>query len=399
MTSVRTQDRDVDPSRMIELDFFDPARPGETVHEAWMRVQQTCPPLFWTPCNGGHWVATDADDIRLMQADHERFHNAGSKLPRAERPFPLLPLESDPPDHTGYRLLIAPAFSPRVFARAQDSVRNVALETIRTLQPRGRCEFVAEFAKVLPIVVFLEMMELPVEDRHVLLPLAEDIARASDVAVSNAARVKVGEYLGRWIEERRRNPGDDAISRIANGKPGGREMTDAEIFGMCSVVLVGGLDTVASILGFAACHLARSPADRERIRTAPDIIPNAVEELLRRYAVVHQSRLVVSDIEYGGVTLRADDIVLMPNMLVGLSPKVNANPESVDLGRADIEHATFGNGPHKCPGAQLARRELAIFLEEWLAHIPDFRIAEGTEPRIVAGTVNSMAELHLTWDA
>ncbi|MCK9541523.1 MAG: cytochrome P450 [Novosphingobium sp.] len=398
METAAEREQAIGSDHVVDVDFFRPEREGETVHEAWMRIRETCPPLFWTPRNGGHWVATDPADIRTMQTDFARFRNAGSKVPPGERPFPLLPLESDPPFHSGLRLLIAPAFSPRVFARARDTVRAVAVETIEALVPQGRCEFVSAFAKVLPIVVFLEMMELPAEDRHELLPLADAIARAQDIDVSNAARARVGEYLARWIEERRRDPGEDAISRIVNGRPGGRELTMPEVLGMCSVVLVGGLDTVASILGFAACHLANHPRDREHLRRNPAIIPNAVEELLRRYAIVNQTRKLADDVAMRGVVLRAGDHVLLPNMLVGLSPDVTEHPDRVLLDREEPVHAAFGNGPHKCPGAQLARQELAVFLEEWLARIPEFRVVPGTEPRIVAGTVNGMVELHLEWD-
>lgn len=382
---------------IYEIDFFHPCQPGETVHVAWKRVQREAPPIFWTNHNGGHWVATRTADIVTMQSDYTRFSNRNSRFPKADRPFPLYPLESDPPDHTGYRLLIAPAFSPRVMAHIDGKVRETAIEVINRLAPLGRCEFIGDFAKVLPIVVFLGMMELPAEDRHELLPHADAISRAQDQAVANAARVKVGEYLAKWVALRRENPGEDAISRIATAAPRGRALSEAETLGLCSLVLVGGLDTVASLIGFAAAHLAEHPEDRRLLREHPDLIPGAVEEMFRRFGVVNQTRVIVEDMVLHGAQLRRGDYIMLPNMLVGLDESTAPSPLSVDVTRKGAVHGGFGNGPHKCPGAPLARREMAVFLEEWLKRIPDFRITPGTRPVYVEGTVNSMVELQLSW--
>lgn len=391
-----TVERTIPSSLVFDVDFFHPCALGEDIHQAWKKIQQELPPIFWTPKNGGHWIATRADDIEVMQKDFPRFSNRNSRLPQTERPFPLLPLETDPPEHRDYRLLIAPSFSPRALVEVEDEVRRVAIATIEELLPKGRCEFVMDFAKVLPIVVFLGMMELPVEDRFKLLPLADAMARAQDQEVATAARVKVGEYLNRWVEERTANPGNDPISKIATAKIRGVPLSRAEIFGLCSLVLVGGLDTVASLMSFVAAYLAENPEQRRRLVDQPEIIPQAVEELFRRFGVVNQSRRITQDMELSGAPLREGDHILMPNMLVGLDDK-HAEPMVVDFDREGGHHGTFGAGPHKCPGAPLARRELAIFLEEWLKRIPDFEIVPGAKPIMSAGTVNSLNELQLQW--
>jgi len=397
MTAHETTVRDRHRAPEVDFDFFHPHSPGEDLQAAWIRIARDNPPAFWTARNGGHWVVTEPAAIAALQSDWARFSSGGSRIPPAERPYPLLPLEADPPAHAAYRLLIAPAFSPSLVARTDETMRRVAVETIDALVPRAGCEFVSEFAKVLPIAVFLGMMELPLEDRHELLPHAEAIARAKDQNVANAARQAVATYLDRWIEERRRNPGTDAISRIANGRPHGRALTEAEVSGMCAVVLVGGLDTVAALLSFTAAHLARHPEHRRRLREEPAVVPQAVEEFCRRFGLVNQSRVVVADTELAGVSLSAGDRVLVPNVLIGLDPERVLDPLEVDFDRVDKRYGLFGAGPHLCPGAPLARRELKVFLEEWLARIPDFKIAPGTRCEAIGGTVGAIEALHLTW--
>jgi cytochrome P450 len=127
---------------------------------------------------------------------------------------------------------------------------------------------------------------------------------------------------------------------------------------------------------------------------------NAVEELVRRHGVANTARYVAEDIEMDGILLKEGDMILPPNMLVGLDERYVKDPLTVDFDRPfPIRHATFGNGVHTCPGAVLARRELQVFLEEWLSRIPEFRIQPGTRPVVATGMVNGVVRLELEWDS
>ena len=187
---------------------------------------------------------------------------------------------------------------------------------------------------------------------------------------------EIAAYLGEWVERRAVDPGSDLLSRIVTASVDGRPITRSEAFNVCLLMLLGGLDTVASMLGFVARFLAGSADQRrqlcERIDDQP-FLRSAVEELVRRHGVVNTGRFIVEDMEYHGVQLRAGDLIQLPNSLVGLDERAVDDPLTVDFTRPfPIRHAAFGTGPHTCPGAVLARREIQIFIEEWLSRIPDF---------------------------
>lgn len=371
------------------------------VHLAFRDLQEKAPPIFWTPRNGGHWVATRADDIVAMQRDYRHFSHERIVLPPMPPEVPRqIPLEMDPPEHSFYRRPLTQALMPGIVATLEDKVRAVAAELVEDLRSRGECEFVAEFAKVLPIHVFLDLVELPREDKPYLLDLAEAAVRAPTGQERAEAHHKVGEYLARWVAERRETPGDDLLSRIVNVEVDGGKICFPEAIAYASLVLFGGLDTVAGMLGFVARFLAEHPDHRRQLVEGlgdEAFMKKAIEELVRRHGLANTARVIREDFTYSGVDFRAGDRILPPNLLVGLDDRANPDPMTVDFAREKPVHATFGNGPHACPGAVLARRELRIFLEEWLTRIPDFQIKPGTRPVLATGMVNGVLELELSW--
>jgi len=388
------------PTELVrDVDLFNLTQPGENVHDAWKRIQTECPPIFWTPRNGGLWMITRARDIKAVQQDHEHFAMKGMLVPNNPRPFPAPPLDYEPPDHGPWRLLVSPAFSPRVVAAVEDRVRQVCVDLIEDMAPRGECEFVSEFTKVLPIVVFLTMMNLPPEDREILLPPADVIARSPDPQSIHDARLALKAYIQKAVDERRATPRDDLLTKITNGKVGGEQIDDEHVVGLSTLLLSGGLDTVKNMLGFIAMFLATHPDHVRQLREDPDIIERAVEELIRRHGVSNTARLVREDVEFLGVQLKGGDQLQGVTALFGLDDETVPDPMTVDFSRpAPIPHAAFGNGPHRCPGAILARREIKVWLQEWLPRIPEFRIKPGTVPVQGGGMVNNVNELWLQWD-
>jgi len=313
---------------------------------------------------------------------------------------PALPLGVDPPAQAPYRALISPAFLPRVVAKLEDSVRRVAVETVERLAPRGECEFMQDFARVLPIVVFLRMVDLPFEDAGKLMSLAEEVVRSGTVERRTAANRAMKQYVARWVDERMAEPRDDLISQIAKAEIEGRPISRKEALSVCQLLLAGGLDTVASMLGFVALFLARSPRHRHELIEHPELMRNAVEELIRRHGLPNTARMITHDFVYKGVQFKQGEQIQIPNSLFGLDERKVEDPLEVNFRREfPIPHAAFGNGVHTCPGAVLARRELAIFLQTWLERIPDFEVKPGTTPVSASGMVNTVRELWLTWPA
>ena len=167
---------------------------------------------------------------------------------------------------------------------------------------------------------------------------------------------------------------------------------------MSFMMFLAGLDTVANALSFGMRHLAHDPAMRQRMIDDPACIPDAVEELLRRYTFVALPRYVTHDTELGGLTLSEGDSILVPLMLISWDDRVAPNPETATLDRPPCKHAAFGSGVHMCPGLHFARKELAIFYQLWLEKIGHFQeVANNDPPSMRGGTVIAIKELKLGW--
>lgn len=387
---------------VIDFDIY--AIPGadEDLHGAYRAFQQNYPDIFWTPCNGGHWVATRAADIEAMQRDHETFSHARVTIPRMPPEFPrMIPLEVDPPEHAFYRRPLMRSLLPKVVDGLEPKIREIAISLIEELYPKGQCEFIEKFAKVLPIIVFLDLVDLPREDRHDLLPLTEDAVRGTSIEIRGRAHQAVADYLQKSVVARREQPGDDLLSIIVNADVGGERISHEQATAFASLVLFGGLDTVASMLGFIARFLALNPDHRRDLAANLDdsrFMQGAIEELIRIHGLANTARVVTRDTAYKNVSFRAGDQVLPPNLLYGLDERRVDEPLRVDFRRPfPVPHAGFGNGPHTCPGAVLARREIRIFLTEWLTRIPEFTITPGTKPVLATGMVNGVLNLQLSW--
>lgn len=168
-------------------------------------------------------------------------------------------------------------------------------------------------------------------------------------------------------------------------------------FGMLANVIFGGLDTVAASLSFVARWLAENPEARQQLAANHGMIADAQEEFYRRFGIPQTARLITRDFLYKDVSFRKSEQVLLSKTLHGLDERRYPDPLKVDFARKRTPHAAFGDGPHRCPGSFLARQELRIFLEEWLAQMPDFRIKPGARAVTSSGMVDGVLSLPLVW--
>ncbi|ATE63961.1 cytochrome P450 [Rhizorhabdus dicambivorans] len=391
----------VPADRVRDFDLYNVPGAAEDIQAAYAAIQQSSPDIFWTPRNGGHWVATRGEDILVMQRDHSRFSYQQIVLPPMPEGTPRqIPLEIDPPEHARYRRPLMQALLPSIVSELEENVRQVAIDAAERLRPLGECEFVEDFAKVLPIHVFLELVKIPLDDKAYLLTIAEDSVRGSTAEIRLGAQHAMGAYLLPWIRARRDNPGDDLLSKLVNVDISGERISEAEAISYATLVLFGGLDTVAGMIAFIARFLALNPGHRRQLVERIDdeaFLKNAIEELIRRHGLANTARIITHDFDYKDNRFRAGDRILPANLFVGVDDRITADPLEVDFDREKPVHAAFGNGAHACPGAVLARREIRIFLEEWLKRIPEFRIKPGTQPVLATGMVNGVLRLDLVW--
>ncbi|MFD2501542.1 hypothetical protein ACFSTI_25415 [Rhizorhabdus histidinilytica] len=184
------------PAELVrDFDLYDIPGAAEDIQAAYRAIQQASPDIFWTPHNGGHWVATRGEDIVEMQRDYNRFSHQHIVLPPMPDAPRQIPLEMDPPEHARYRRPLMQALLPSIVSELESKVRQVAIDAVERLLPRGECEFVEDFAKVLPIHVFLELVELPLDDKAYLLALAEDSVRGRDAETRGRSQQLMGAYL------------------------------------------------------------------------------------------------------------------------------------------------------------------------------------------------------------
>jgi len=339
-----------------------------------------------------------------VQENWEIFSHKVKFIPRGSVQVRMPPLTEDPPMHTRFRAILNPFFTASQVARLAEKARALTIRLVEGLQPRGQCDFVEQFAQVMPVEMFLGMVDLPLDRREELVEWAAGFVGATDQQARDSNMAKVVEYLSGVLDERHRNPGGDMLSRIAAWRDNPRYESEEEVIGMAVLIFFGGLDTVANLLSFTAMHLAEHPELRRRLVEEPAIIPKAVEEFIRRFGLSNTGRLITQDVERKGVTMKKDEMILVPIGASSIDESRFADPFTVDFDREvplyhnEPEHNTFGNGPHKCVGRPLARAELTIFLEEWLRRIPDFRIDPDVRPVTKMGGVNSVGNLRLIWD-
>jgi cytochrome P450 len=387
---------------VLDFDAYNPIIGQEDYQEAFARLNASdIPDIFWSPHNGGHWIVKRRDHLMEAFADHNRFtsrrgvnvesRDEVTKLPRPR----MRPIEEDPPVQQAYRKLFASAFTAVAVKELEAEARSLAIELIEEIAPRGRCEFVTEFAQHLPIRIFMRMMGLPDEDRLTLLPLAAlQVSANSD---KKAAMGQLIEYVGAKVLERRETPTDDLLSRVANGQIDGELITVDDAVGVSFVLLTGGLDTVATMMSLIMRFLAISPSHRLALLEDEKSLPNAVEEFLRRFSLTNPARCVKQDLIFHGVDMREGDMIMMSTTVAGVDAQSYDNPLEVDFKRKSPTKATFGAGPHVCPGSMLARAEIKVLLQEWLSRIPNFRL-DPVDPVMVTTGINvSVNRLPLIW--
>ncbi len=393
----------VDPALVVDFDYMNPTGIEESgdAYQALARLHEG-PDIQWTPRHGGHWIATRAEDIKMIQEVHQSFSNTEKAPPKGSCPF-MPPITFDPPDHTKYRAVLNPHFAKRHIEETYEpNVRRVTIDLLEGILASGAtsCEFVSEFSTIAPLKLFWDLVNLPHERREEFLLWGRWMAGYGTAEERVKAQVAVGAFLSELLDDRYAHPGPDVFTAISQWRDNPRFQKREEIVGMAQLLFFGGLDTVASMTGFSMWRLAERPELQQRLKDDPAIIPSAVEELLRRHGLSNTARMVRHDMVHKGANLKQGELIMTVNGLSGIDAKRYEDPFKVDFDRGPVGHNSFGNGPHKCVGQHLARLELRVFLEEWSKRMPIARLDPAKPaPSSHTGPVNGVNHLYLTWDA
>lgn len=375
--------------------------------DAWDRLREETPSFESTYRTPGSpnplWYLLGYDDVYTVLRDTNTFSSRGLFHPDYESEYLMIPAEYDPPLHTKYRTLMNPLLSPSRVESLEPKIRSVCRALVDELADRGECDIVTDFALRFPTTVFVDMLGVAADDMETFIEWVHQSQHTShledpDGKIRDGADRAIHEYMLAVADERQANPRDDMVSELVRGTVDGRPLDRKELGGMLYLLFLAGLDTVASMLGFSFVHLAQRADDRQRLCEDPTLVPSAVEEMLRYYSIVNLPRNVTSDVERGGCPMHEGDRVFVIPATANRDPRAFPDADRFVIDRSPNRHLAFGAGPHRCVGSHLARKELAVALEEWHKTIPDYELPTGFEPELRVGmSVTSLISVPLRW--
>jgi cytochrome P450 len=362
------------------FDLHSPELAG-TLWETLARMREVCP-VGHSEEHGGYWVVTRYDDVMTAAQDWETYSSAhGLSIPAAPIAIRNIPVEVDPPQQRLYKRIVNPYFTPAAVGEWEGQTRQLVNRLVDGFVEVGRCEFMTDFARPYPALSFFDVaLNAPPDDVEKVAYMASKSSTPSD---PEAAECWAG--LAAWITDfvaKRRNdsPRGDVVDGIISAQIDGRPITDEEIIGTIQLLILGGLETTAGALGHIFVRFCRQPEIPALLRDRPELIPKAVEELLRLDGpFISVGRTAMRDAELSGRHIAAGDKVLIHWGSANRDAEEFPDPESFDLDRERNRHLAFGLGPHRCLGSNLARMNLRIALEELLGRLDDIRLQDGIE--------------------
>jgi cytochrome P450 len=345
-------------------------------------------PVHWSPLMDS-WVFSRYKHVDGILRDHKRFSNDTSKRgnpSHIDESFDLANQPSmlfrDPPDHTRLRALVSRAFTPAVVEGLAGHIRAIADDLLDQLDDPSAFDLMEAIAAPLPVIVIAELLGVPTEDRPQFQIWSRHRARGLEPNITDKERRLVTEagkeldayFLG-IIDQRRREPQDDLISGLVAAEEAGDKLSQAELLAMLRLLLVAGNETTTKLIGNGMLALLRNPEQLEVLRQSPDLMPSAIEELLRYDAPVQLDvRVALEDVEFDGRHVKKGQGIMVLLGSANRDPEVFSEPDRLDLTRQEANHISFGRGIHHCLGASLARLEGRLTFEAIMERFADIRM-------------------------
>jgi cytochrome P450 len=370
-----------------------------TLPDTMARVRGLCP-VARSDRHGGFWVVSRYEDALSVAQNWEVFSSAhGLAILPSNGVVRNLPVETDPPEHRVYKRLINPHFTPAAVAPWEQPTRDLVTRLIDGFIEDGACEFMDAFARPLPSLAFFDLaIHAPAGDLERVAYLA---SRSSTPNAPDARECWLGLYA--WIKEfvaQRRGapPRGDVVDAVLSASVDGRPLTEDEIIGTVQLLILGGLETTAGALGLMLIRFCNQPEIAALLRSRPDLTSRAVEELLRlEPSFVSIGRTAVRDAELDGHQIKKGDKVLIHWASANRDDAEFGQPDDFELDRERNRHLSFGVGPHRCAGSNLARLNLRVALEELIRRLGDIRMQDGADIEYHAGLTRSPLTLPITF--
>ena len=363
-------------------------------------LRERCP-IAHTDRFGGGWLPVRYEDVSAIAYDTEHFSSRAIIMSNFRPPKDLAPvggsppISSDPPFHHDARKLLLPAFTKTAVARQEEVTRAFCHSLIDAFAGQDIVDAAADYAQHIPIRVIADMLGFPPEDGPQFARFVENTLEGVNLPPEERIE-RMGalfNYLLAQVHDHLDNPREDLTSYLLNAELYGHKLEPSHVVGTMALLLIAGIDTTWSAIGSSLWHLARTPADRQRLVADRALLPTALEEFLRAYAPVTMARLVKEDMHWRGVDMKADDWILLSFPAANRDGAQFERAGEVVIDREVNRHAAFGLGIHRCVGSHLARMELRVALEVWLERIPEFSLADPAAVTWSAGQIRGPRSL------
>ena len=387
-----------------DYDVFDDAYVRDP-SEFWAGMRAECPVATSERWGGSHLVLSYAAVVDAASNTGNLTSTRGTSIAptlddysNPNRPKSII--NSDPPDHAGPRRVILPSMSPASVAKWEPVARALCHRLIDRFIAVGRADAAVDYAQQIPARVIGLMLGVPEERTDEFIGWVREVLEhgAQFPERRLAAFEEMRIYFTAEMAARRENPTDDLISHLVHARmDDGTALTEAQILGNVTLLLLAGIDTTWSSIGSSLLHLAQNPIDQERLRTEPDLWPTAIEELLRAFAPVTMSRIATSPTAVAGCPVPHGRRVVISFPSANRDPEVFENPDEVRLDREHNRHLAFGSGIHRCAGSNLARMELRVSLQTWIERVGPFALADAGSVTWAGGQVRGPRSVPVTF--
>jgi cytochrome P450 len=354
-------------------------------HPVWRRMREEAP--LYRNHKHDFWVLTRFHDVLEALLDTDVYSSAQGDILEVIRGGPIPDymnsiIVNDPPEHTSLRQLVSRAFTPRSVSAIEPRVRELVKRLLDPQVGGGGFDYVEDFGARIPGMVIAALLGTPEVKLEQIRHLTDDsLERAEDgQLVDERARARLAEYFHECIAERRKRPRDDMMSaliaaEITDTEGTRRRLTDSEAVAFIGSISAAGNETLARFTGWAAATLALHPAERAKLVARPDLIPGAVEEILRyEPPSMSLARVVKRDVSWYGEVVPEGSVLMLLTAATGRDQRKFPEPDRFDVERKIDRHLSFGFGAHVCLGASLARLEARIILEETLMRFPEWDV-------------------------
>jgi cytochrome P450 len=389
-------------------------------HAIWRRLRREAP-VHWnrgTDFFPGFWSITTYEGILQVSRDPLTFSSArGITLATdPENPSPAagagrMLITMDPPRHVRLRRLVNKGFTPRAVALLEPKVRAITTQLLDEVASNGGCDFVVDVAANVPLAVICEMMGVPREEWGAMFELTNRVLGADDpeyqtaetqgdsLQTAIAGQREMFGYFMRWMAAHRRQPQDDLISVLLDAEVDGEQLSEEEILFFCYLLILAGNETTRNAISGGLLALIEHPEQFAKLRARPELLPSAVEEILRWTSpVTHMARYVTRDAEVLGQPIKQGEKVVMWYPSANRDETVFPDPDVFDIERTPNDHIAFGIGEHFCLGAQLARQELTVVFDELPKRLDAIELA-GPVERLRSNFIGGIKHMPIRYTA